>query len=98
MSAWWAGLPRGSFTEPTAYTPVPSAADVRVSDRGELADQRGGEEDEAERELVEAAQLAAAGGEHEHDHGRDGQSEGEDIHDGSRESAPQVVAVTCGRL
>jgi hypothetical protein len=60
--------------------PGASAPDVRAGDRGELADQRGGEEDEAERDLVEAAQFAAAGREYEHDHGRDGQEKGEGIH------------------
>ncbi len=65
-----------------------SAPDVRVRDRGELADQRRGEEDEPERDLVEPAQLAAAGGEHEHDRRRGGQDEGECIHAGSR-SQPQ---------
>ena len=34
----------------------------------------------------------------EHDHGRDGQDEGEDVHAGSRGSAPEVWAVASGRL
>ena len=59
---------------------APSAADMRVRYRGELADERRGEKDEPERDLVEAAQLAAAGGEHEHEHRRDGQNEGEGVH------------------
>ena len=75
-----------------------SPADVRARDRGELADQRGAEEDEPERDLVEAAQLAAARGEHEHDHGRGGQGEGEGIHGGSQGSDPEVLAVEGGQL
>jgi len=61
-------------------------ADVRVGDRGELADQGQGEEDQPERDLVEMAQFAAAGGEGEHDRGHDGQDEGQYVHAGSRRS------------
>src|SRR5215468_6210818 len=56
-----------------------SPADVGVCDRRELADQRRGEKNETDRDLVEAAQLAAAGGEQEHDHRGDGQDEREDV-------------------
>jgi hypothetical protein len=38
-----------------------SPVDVGVRDLGELTDQRGREEDEPDRDLVEAAQLAPAG-------------------------------------
>ena len=61
-------------------------ADVRVRDRGELTDQGQGEEDQPERDLVEMAQFAAAGGEGEHDRGHDGQDEGQYVHAGSRRS------------
>jgi SAM-dependent methyltransferase len=76
-----------------------SPADMRIGDRGELADQRRGEKNEPERNLIEAAQLPAAGGEQERDHGRNGQDEGEGVHAGSKEgSAPEIWAVASGRL
>ena len=60
------------------------SADVRVGDRSELADQPRGQEHEPERDLVQAAQLPAAGREHEHDQRGGGQDKGEGIHGGSR--------------
>jgi hypothetical protein len=64
-------------------TGLRSPADMCVRDRGELTNQRCGEEDEPECDFVEAAQLAAAGGEQEYNHCRDGQDEGDGVHVGS---------------
>lgn len=57
-----------------------SAADVSVRNRRELTDECRGQEDESDRDLVEAAQFTATGGEREHDQCPDGQDEGEGIH------------------
>ncbi len=80
------GASKASAIYASVVTPGSLPSDVRVRDRGELADQGQGEEDQPERDLVEVAQLAAAGGEREHDRGRDGQDEGQYVHAGSRRS------------
>jgi len=80
------GASRASAIYASVVTLPALPADVRVRDRRELTDQGQGEEDQPERDLVEVAQFAAAGGEGEHDRGRDGQDEGEYVHAGSRRS------------
>src|SRR6185503_7830800 len=57
-----------------------SAADGMAGYLDELADQRGCKEDEAERDLVEMAQLAAARCEREHHERRCHQDECENVH------------------
>lgn len=54
--------------------------DGGVRDLRELAEQRRGHEDEAERHLVEMAELAAAGREDEHEESGDREDQGEDVH------------------
>src|SRR5690242_14286006 len=57
-----------------------SVTDRRIRDLGELADERCREEHQAERDLVEAPQLAPARRENEHNERGDHQDEGEDVH------------------
>ena len=80
------GTSKGSAIYASVVTLRALPADAGVRDRGELTDQGQAEEDQAERDLVEVAQFAAAGGEGEHDRGRDGQDEGQYVHAGSRRS------------
>src|SRR6266852_2528048 len=72
-------------------------ADVDVRDEGELADQRSGEKDAAERDFVEVPEFAAARGECKHSHRGDGQDKGEGVHSVSQGLAPEVRAIACGR-
>src|ERR1700722_1331032 len=80
------GTSKGSAIYASVVTLRALPADVGVRDRGELTDQGHAEEDQAERDLVEVAQFAAAGREGKHDRGRDGQDEGQYVHAGSRRS------------
>src|SRR5262249_54903251 len=57
-----------------------SAPDGRVRDRGELEDQRGRQEDKAQRDLVEVAKLSPARREDEHHERGDHGDEGEYVH------------------
>lgn len=63
-------------------------ADVRVADRRELGDQRGTEEDQAQRYLVEPAQLAATCGEGKHEQRQSCQDQGNQVH--ARSPQPQT--------
>ncbi|HEV2258993.1 MAG TPA: sialidase family protein [Streptosporangiaceae bacterium] len=80
------GTSRASAIYASVVTLGALPADMRVRDRRELTDQGQREEDQPERYLVEVAQFATAGGEGEHDRGRDGQDEGQYVHAGSRRS------------